>query len=186
MRFAATAIAGALVVDLQPLTDERGLFARTWCAREFAARGINSTPVQSSLSFSRQRGTLRGLHFQLPPSREGKLLRCVRGALLDVLVDLRCESPDFLKAVTVELTALNRRAVFVPPGVAHGFQTLLDDTEVHYQMNDEYRSDLSSGVRWDDPAFGIRWPITPPILMSDRDRQYPDFDANRFTAFRGY
>ena len=186
MQFASTAVAGTFIIDLEPLTDERGLFARTWCVREFAAHGIRAMPVQANLSFSRQRGTLRGLHFQLPPSREGKLVRCVRGALLDAVVDLRCDSPTYQAVVTVELTAGNRRALFVPPGVAHGFQTLMDDTEVHYQMSDEYRPELSSGVRWDDPAFGISWPIVPPIVMSERDRQFPDFDPEHFTAFRGY
>ena len=186
MRFTATTIPGAFMVDVDASVDDRGLFARTWCAREFAQQGIEGLPVQNSLSLSLKRGTLRGLHFQLPPSREGKLVRCVRGAIFDVLIDLRCESPGFLRSINVELSAHNRRALFVPPGVAHGFQTLADDTEVHYQMTDEYRPDLSAGVRWDDPAFGIEWPIMPPAVMSGRDLAYPDFDPAGFTAFRGY
>lgn len=185
MRFTATDIPGVLVFDAEPRTDERGWFMRVWCAREFAAAGIRAPMVQASLSCSVRRGTLRGLHFQLPPSREGKLVRCVRGEMHDVLVDLRCDSPTWLGSFTVRLTGGGPVAVYVPPGVAHGFQTLADDTQVLYQMTDEYRPELSAGVRWDDPALNLRWPLEP-TAMADRDRGYPDLDVDRFQAFRGY
>lgn len=186
MQFTPTALQGVFLLDLDALADPRGLFARTWCQQEFAAHGLPGLPVQTSLSLSTRRGTLRGLHFQRPPSQEGKLVRCVRGALLDVLVDLRPLSGAFLRAVTVELTADNRRAVWVPPGVAHGFQTLMDDTEVHYQMTDEHQPALSEGIRWDDPALDIPWPLLPPSILSSRDRCYPDLEAAHFNFFKGY
>ncbi|HEY8507269.1 MAG TPA: dTDP-4-dehydrorhamnose 3,5-epimerase [Steroidobacteraceae bacterium] len=176
MKFTTTALEGVLLVDIERHTDERGFFARTWCAREFAAAGIDTPLVQTSVSWNARRGTLRGMHFQRPPSREGKLVRCTRGRMLDVLVDLRPESATFLKHVRVELEAETYRAVYVPPGVAHGFQTLVDDTEVLYCMTDYHAPELAAGVRWNDPAFGIEWPITPPI-MNARDASYPDFQG---------
>lgn len=185
MRFTAADIPGVLVIDAEPQGDERGWFMRVWCTREFAAAGIPGPMVQTSLSCSRRRGTLRGLHFQLPPSREGKLVRCVQGELHDVLVDLRCESPTWLHSFAMRLSGGGPAAVYVPPGVAHGFQTLTDDTQVLYQMTDEYRPDLSTGVRWNDPALNLRWPLQPTVL-SARDRNHPDLDVQHFQAFRGY
>lgn len=186
MRFLETGLRDAWLVDHGRIEDERGFFARTWCRREFGAHGIEIDFVQGNLSLNRQRGTLRGLHFQLPPSRESKLVRCNRGELFDVIVDLRCDSPTFRSHFGVILSESACRSLYVPPGFAHGFQTLADATEVVYEMGDFYRPDLSSGVRWNDPAFAIHWPIAEPTVMSDRDRGYPDFSPAGFTAFRGY
>lgn len=183
MRFTAGQLPGVVIVDIERLDDERGFFARTWCAREFGNHGLPDSLRQASISFNRRAGTLRGMHYQHPPSREGKLVRCVRGAVFDVVVDLRPGSPGFLRHESVELSADNRRAIFVPAGFAHGFQTLDDDTEVQYQMTDDYRADLSSGFRWNDPAVGIAWPLVPTV-MSDRDRTYPDLDPADCDVFR--
>lgn len=186
MRFVATGLPGASLIEPDRREDERGYFMRTWCRREFAAHGIAADFPQGNLSLSRRRGTLRGLHFQLPPSREGKLVRCSRGEIYDVIVDLRCDSPAFLRHFGVVLSEANGSSLYVPPGFAHGFQTLTDDAEVAYAMGDYYDAALSSGARWDDPAFGIDWPIAAPTVMSERDRAYPDFAPGTFTAFRGY
>ena len=177
MRFVPTEISGCVIVDIEPHEDERGAFARTWCRQEFAGAGLPDGLVQCSVSRNRKRGTMRGLHYQLPPSQEGKLVRCTRGAIFDVLVDLRSASPQFLQHVSVELTADNSRAIFIPPGCAHGFQTLEDDTDVFYQMTDVFTPDLGAGLRWNDPALGIDWPMDTPI-MNDRDRDYPDLDRD--------
>lgn len=186
MRFTQTGLAGAWLVEPERREDERGFFMRTWCRREFAAHGIPTDFPQGNLSFNRHRGTLRGLHFQLPPSREGKLVRCSRGEILDVIVDLRCDSATYLAHFAVVLSEANGSSLYVPAGFAHGFETLTDEAEVVYAMSDYYDAELSAGVRWDDPSFGIDWPIATPSVMSDRDRAYPDFDPKAFTAFRGY
>jgi dTDP-4-dehydrorhamnose 3,5-epimerase len=175
--FEPTPLAGAYVVELQRRTDERGFFARTWCRNEFAGQGIDAELVQSSISYSRRAGTLRGMHFAWPPSREGKLVRCERGAIHDVIIDLRPDSQTFLQHAGVELTEDSRRALYIPPGFAHGFQTLVDDTEVLYMMTDFYRAELADGVRFDDPAFGICWP-RPVTVIVERDRSYPDFERD--------
>jgi len=185
MRFTTGQLPGVWFVDVERLADDRGFFARTWCAREFREHGLPDTFRQASISYNRLAGTLRGLHFQKPPSREGKLVRCVHGAVFDVVVDLRPGSPGFLRHVSVELTAANRRAIYVPPGFAHGFQTLDADTEVQYQMTDDYQPGLSSGFRWNDPAFGIAWPLEP-TAMSGQDRACPDFEPAGCEAFRNY
>jgi dTDP-4-dehydrorhamnose 3,5-epimerase len=156
--------------------DERGLFGRTWCADEARALGLCQQFAQCSVSFNRTRGTLRGLHFQTAPYAETKLVRCTAGAIVDVVVDLRPDSPTFRRWVAEELTAENRRALYVPEGCAHGFQTLTDGAEVLYQITPAHQPGFSSGVRWDDPAFGIRWPDVPRAL-SERDRTWPDFAA---------
>jgi dTDP-4-dehydrorhamnose 3,5-epimerase len=174
MRFTRTALAGVVLVDVEPHIDERGLFARTWCRREFGAEGLSDQLVQCSLSLTHRRGTLRGLHYQAPPHEENKLVRCTRGAVHDVVVDLRPDSPTFCQHLAVELSAENRRAVYVPQGCAHGFQTLTDDAEVFYQMSEFHAAAASRGVRWDDPRFGIRWPVPNPFL-NPRDASYPDF-----------
>jgi dTDP-4-dehydrorhamnose 3,5-epimerase len=181
MRFEPLRIAGAALVRPEPYTDHRGLFARTWCADEYAAAGYASRIAQASLSFNARRGTLRGLHFQWPPSTEAKTVRCTRGALFDVLLDLRPASASYLLHETIELTADNRLAVHVPPGVAHGFQTLLDDTEVLYLMSEAYVAGLEGLVRWDDPAFAIGWPDAQRIL-SERDANAPYFSREAFEA----
>jgi dTDP-4-dehydrorhamnose 3,5-epimerase len=183
VNFVATPLAGAYVIELQRHADERGFFARTWCREEFARHGIAVDIVQASVSYNRRTGTLRGMHFAWPPAQEGKLVRCERGAIHDVIIDLRPDSPTFTQHFAVQLDAEQRRALYIPPGLAHGFQTLADDTEVLYMMTDFYRAELASGVRFDDPAFGIRWP-RPVAVIAERDRTYPDFDraahAGRF------
>lgn len=183
MLFQTLELAGAALVKLERKADARGFFARTFCAHEFAAHGLPAAFVQTSLSYNEHRGTVRGLHFQWPPSREGKLVRCIRGALLDVLLDLRPGSPSYLAHRTLELTAGGGDAVFIPHGIAHGFQTLADQTEVLYQMTDFYAPELSTGVRWNDPAFGIRWPIAE-IVISEKDAACPPFDRAQFEAER--
>jgi dTDP-4-dehydrorhamnose 3,5-epimerase len=173
MRFVDTGLTGAFLVEVEPSTDERGLFARTYCAREFSARGIDYRFVQCSTSFNRRRDTLRGMHYQADPAAEEKLVRCTRGAAYDVIVDLRPGSPTRLRWFAAELTADDRRALYVPKGFAHGFKTLADDTEIYYEISAYYDATAARGVRWDDPLLGIRWPGGPPIL-SERDRSYPD------------
>ncbi len=182
MRFEPLEIPGAALVHIEPHPDIRGFFARTVCVEEFVANGLPTVFVQSSISYNRRRGTVRGLHFQWPPSREGKLVRCIRGAVLDVLLDFRPASPTYLEHRAVRLDEENRDAVFIPSGVVHGFQTLADDTEVLYQMTDFHAPDLAAGVRWNDPVFGIAWPQTADVVISERDASYPDFDRGRFEA----
>ena len=174
MIFTETVLAGACVIDLDPHRDERGFFARAWCGREFAEHGLETRIAQCDLSRTLRRGTLRGLHFQRPPYAEVKVVRCIAGAVFDVIVDLRPQSPTFTRHISVELSAENHRALYVPAGFAHGFQALTDDVELFYQMSEYYVPDAGGGVRWNDPAFGIAWPIADPF-MNDRDRTYPDF-----------
>lgn len=174
MIFSPLAVDGAWTVAPEPRWDARGFFARTWCAREFAARGLIHEVAQSSIAFNHRRGTLRGLHYQVAPHREAKLVRCLRGAIHDVILDLRPESGTYLQHAAVELSDANRLMLYVPEGVAHGYQTLVDETEVWYQMSTAHAPEASRGVRWDDPRFGIAWPCHPPILL-ERDGAYPDF-----------
>jgi dTDP-4-dehydrorhamnose 3,5-epimerase len=172
--FTTTAVAGVWLLDLEPLADERGFFARTFCERELAAHGLDARVAQCSIAWNRERGTVRGLHYQAPPHEEAKLVRCTRGAIHDVVVDLRPASATFKRHVAVELSAENRRSLYVPPGCAHGYQTLAADSEVAYQMSEPYEAGAGLGVRWDDPAFGVAWPL-PVTVISERDRNYPDF-----------
>jgi dTDP-4-dehydrorhamnose 3,5-epimerase len=174
--FTETALPGAWIVDVERLEDSRGFFARTWCEREFAERGLNPRLAQCNVSFNKRRGTLRGLHYQAAPHREAKLIRCTRGAIHDVILDLRPDSPTFKRHVAVVLDAESRRMLYVPEGLAHGFQTLEDDTEVFYQMSAFYAPDHARGVRWNDPAFGIQWPEAERTI-SERDQRYSDFPA---------
>jgi len=174
--FTETPVRGAFLLDLELREDERGFFARTWCEHEGAERGLNLHVAQCNLSFNKKQGTLRGLHYQAEPFQEAKLVRCTHGAIYDVIVDLRPHSPSFKQHFAAVLSAGNRRALYVPEGCAHGFQTLEDDTEVFYQMSAPYSADHARGVRWDDPAFGITWPQAERI-MADRDRTYPDFTS---------
>jgi dTDP-4-dehydrorhamnose 3,5-epimerase len=174
MKFEQTAIPGVWLIDIEPHEDERGFFARTWCAEEAVAHGLNPACVQCNVSFNRLRGTLRGMHWQDKPHAEAKWIRCTRGAAWDVALDMRPASPTYGKWMGVELSVDNRRMVYIPEGVAHGFQTLENDTELFYQMSEFYVAELARGVRWNDPSFGINWPLTDPIL-SDRDRTYEDF-----------
>ena len=176
MTFEPTAVAGAVVVVPEPVEDERGLFARTVDRDAFAAHGLPTDWVQCSTSYSRNAGTLRGMHLQVRPHEEAKLVRCVRGAVYDVAVDLRPESASFRAWAGVELTAENRRALHVPRGCAHGFLTLTDGSEVLYMMDAPYVPEAARGVRWDDPAFGIDWPAAvAPRLIAERDATYPDW-----------
>lgn len=175
MVFTETKLKGAFVVDLEPREDERGFFARTFCAREFEEHGLNPHLVQCSISFNKQRGTLRGMHWQEAPHGECKLIRVTRGAIYDVILDLRRGSATFKQWFAIELTAENRRQLYVPEGFAHGFQTLSDSTEVAYQMSEFFAPESSSGVRWNDPAFAIEWPTVARRIMNDRDASYPDF-----------
>jgi len=175
MNFTETPLGGAFVIDITRADDERGFFARAWCEREFMAHGLNTRLAQVNLSHSRTRGTMRGLHYQVAPHREAKLVRCTRGAFFDAIVDLRPESPTFLKWFGVELTADNRRMLYVPEGFVHGFQTLTDDTEALYQVSEFYAPHSERGIRWNDKTIGIEW---PPLdggarVISAKDQNWP-------------
>jgi dTDP-4-dehydrorhamnose 3,5-epimerase len=176
VKFIPIPLPGAYIVEIEPIADERGFFARSWCRDEFRAAGLNSNVEQNSISFNRKRGTLRGVHYQAAPHEEVKLVRCTRGAIWDVVLDLRADSCTFRRWFAVELTADNGRMVYVPAGFAHGFQTLADEAEVFYQISEAYHPKLTRGVRWNDPAFQIEWPLPNPIL-SARDRDFLDFEA---------
>ena len=178
MIFIDTKLQGACLIELEPHADERGLFARTWCEEEASAHGLNVGVVQCNLSYNERRGTLRGMHYQSPPFAEAKLVRCTRGAIFDAFIDLRPESPTYGGHVTALLSAHNRRMLYVPENFAHGFQTLEDETEVTYQMSCAYSLEHGCGVRWNDPAFGIDWPESEPII-NQRDATYPDFPLRR-------
>lgn len=177
MIFEATSVAGAWVVRPQRLRDERGYFTRVWCREEFAGINVNLSMEQASVSYNIRKGTLRGLHYTAAPSAECKLVRCQRGAIFDVIVDLRPESPTYMTHFAIELDVDGGVALFVPQGVAHGFQTLADHSEIHYMMTEAYIAEHARGVRYDDPAFGIRWPL-PVSAIHDRDRDYPPFDPD--------
>lgn len=176
MIFTPLSIAGVWRVELSPMPDERGYFARTFCAAEFAAQGLPAIFEQSSLSRNLRAGTLRGMHYQAAPHAEAKFVRCVRGALVDVVVDIRPESPTRGQWIAERLTADSGMGLYIAPGLAHGFQTLVDDTDMLYQITPAFRPGFGAGVRWNDPAFGIDWPLPNPIL-SDRDAAYPDWSA---------
>jgi dTDP-4-dehydrorhamnose 3,5-epimerase len=175
MIFHETPLPGSRLVDLNPLGDARGFFARVFCAEEFAAQGLETSFVQANASWSAEKGTLRGMHYQLPAASEVKLVRCVRGTVWDVILDLRPDSATYGKSFGAELTADNRRAMYVPRGFAHGFQTLVSDCELFYLVSAAYAKSGERGVRWNDPRFGIAWPMTPTEI-SDKDRSWPDFD----------
>ena len=175
MLFIETKLAGVYIIELEKREDDRGFFARTFCQREFDAHGLNPRIVQCSVSFNRRKGTLRGMHYQVAPYEETKLVRCTMGAIYDVAVDLRRDSPTFKQWVAVELTADNRTMFYIPEGFAHGFQTLEDNTEVAYQMSEFYHPESARGVRWDDPAFGIKWPEGEIRIISEKDRGYLDY-----------
>jgi dTDP-4-dehydrorhamnose 3,5-epimerase len=183
MIFKATELAGAFVVEQELFEDVRGFFARIWSEREFAAQGLNARLAECNLSFNRRRGTLRGMHFQRAPHAQAKLVRCTMGAIYDVIIDLRPDSQTFKSWFGTELTAANRRMLYVPEGFAHGFQTLADETEVLYQVSDVFAPELGDGVRWDDPAFGIVWPENggEERIIIGRDREYADFAARSET-----
>ena len=170
MIFTELKVKGAYRIELERIEDERGFFARTWSAQEFAERGLNPHLAQCSMSYNKKKGTLRGLHYQVAPHQEAKLVQCTRGAIYDVVLDLRPASPSDRRWDAARLTAASHRMLYIPEGCAHGFQTLEDDTEVFYQISHEYHAESGRVVRWDDPAFGIEWPLRPTV-MSQRDRE---------------
>lgn len=178
MQFTQTPLAGAYIVTPEPVADERGWLARVWCARELEAHGLEAQLAQNSLSFTRRRGTLRGMHYQRPPHAEAKMVTCVAGAIHDVILDLRPDSPTFGGHFSFRLEGASSAMLYVPRGFAHGFQALEDETLVLYQITEFHAPAAALGIRWDDPAFGIEWPIHPPVL-SARDRHWPDFAIPR-------
>lgn len=177
MIFTETKLKGAFLVDLQRLEDQRGFFARAWCQKDFEEHGLNPHLAQVNLAFNKKKGTLRGMHFQHPPHQECKLVRCSRGALYDVIIDLRRHSPTYQQWIGVELRAADYRMLFVPEDFAHGYQTLEDNTEAIYQVSQFYAPKSEGGVRYNDPAFGIKWPLEVTV-MSDKDKAWPDYVAD--------
>jgi dTDP-4-dehydrorhamnose 3,5-epimerase len=175
MVFRKTKLAGVFEICVERKGDERGFFARSWCQQEFESNGLNSKLVQCSLSFNERKGTLRGIHYQAPPYPETKLVRCTQGAIFDVVVDLRPQSPTYKEWIAATLTAENRQMLYVPEECGHGFLTLEDETEVFYQISEFYHPESARGVRWDDPAFRIAWPADVQMI-SERDRDYPNFE----------
>lgn len=177
MLFRKTKLPGVFEIHIESKPDERGFFARTWCQKEFESQGLNDRLVQSSLSFNKRRGTLRGMHYQAAPYAEAKLVRCTKGAIYDVVLDLRPDSPTFKDWIAIVLTADKRNMIYVPEECAHGFLTLEEESEVTYQMSEFYNAESARGVRWNDAAFNIVWPEKVQVI-SERDRTYPDFKAN--------
>lgn len=173
MRFTETSLMGAFVVEVETVKDDRGFFARSWCRHEYERLGLNTNLMQCNISFNKHAGTLRGMHYQLPPYQEAKVVRCTMGAIFDVIIDLRPDSKNFKQWEAFELTASNRKMVYIPEGFAHGFLTLTDNVEVFYQMTEFYHSECATGVRWNDPLINIKWPIETPIL-SQKDSSYLD------------
>ena len=171
MTFTETKLKGAFIIDLEPIQDERGFFARTWCKKEFEAHGLNPNLVQCNTSFNKKKGTLRGMHYQTTPYEEAKLVRCTMGAVYDVIIDLRQESKTYMQWFAFELTAENRKMLYVPEGLAHGFQTLEDNSEVFYQMTEFYHPEHARGIRCDDPLFAIEWPL-PIEVISRKDNNF--------------
>jgi dTDP-4-dehydrorhamnose 3,5-epimerase len=176
MTFGATVLPGVYVVNLQKLEDERGFFARSWCQNEFEAQGLSSKTVQCNISFNKIRGTLRGLHYQRRPHTEAKMVRCTQGAIYDVVIDIRSSSPTFKQWIAVELTSDNHRMLYIPEGLAHGFQTLTDNAEVFYQMSEFHSSESARGFRYDDTAFAVTWPL-PVSKISPQDLAWPRFES---------
>ncbi|NOU66743.1 dTDP-4-dehydrorhamnose 3,5-epimerase [Paenibacillus sp. LMG 31461] len=179
MLFTETKLKNAYIIELDKIEDERGFFARSWCRDEFEQRRMNPNLVQCNISYNKKKGTLRGMHYQCAPHEEAKLVRCTRGAIYDVIVDLRPESETYKKWISVELTADNRTMLYIPEGFAHGFQTLQDETEVFYQMSESYEPKCARGVRWDDPAFGIAWPEGNNIIISDKDAMFETLNTKK-------
>lgn len=176
MDFKETVLKGAFVLERQRFEDERGFFVQEWSARELAAAGLDAGMVECNSSFNRRAGTLRGMHYQTAPHGQAKLVRCVRGAIYDVIIDVRPNSETFKQWLGIELTGEDTKVLYVPPDFAHGFQTLEDDTEVSYHTSSYYQPGSERGVRWDDPAFNIAWPQTEARIMIARDREFPDFE----------
>jgi dTDP-4-dehydrorhamnose 3,5-epimerase len=176
MIFTETALKGAFILEVKQLEDERGFFGRTWCKKEMEDHGLNGNVVQANMSYNKKKGTVRGMHFQNPPYAETKLIRCTKGAIYDVIIDLRKDSPTYKQWIGVELTEQNHKMLYVPENFAHGFITLEDNTEVAYQVTQYYTPGAEGGIRWDDPSFTIQWPV-PVELVSDKDQNHPDYIA---------
>ncbi len=172
MIFTTTPIEGVAVLDLETRSDDRGFFARSFCQEEFADHGLLPMVEQCNIAYNFKAGTLRGMHYQLPPATEAKLVRCIAGAIVDIIVDLRSDSPTYLQHVAVELTASNRRSLYVPPMFGHGYQTLTDDAEILYQVSEKYTPGCERGLRFNDPALGLKWPL-PVTVISDKDASWP-------------
>jgi len=190
MIFTETKLKGSFVIEIEPIEDERGFFSRTFCQKEFKKHGLNPCIAQCNISHNKKKGTLRGMHYQAAPHEEAKIVSCIKGSIYDVIIDLRIDSPTYCQWLAVELTAhnllgtahsfpltTNYKMLYIPKGMAHGFQTLEDNTVVFYQMSEFYHPESARGVRWDDPVFGIIWPFAPKIL-SERDRSYPSFQLS--------
>jgi dTDP-4-dehydrorhamnose 3,5-epimerase len=185
VQFDPLQIDGAFLIRVEPVVDERGGFARTFCAEEFAAKGLVDRFTQHSVSFNSRRGTVRGLHFQAEPFAETKVVRCLRGAVFDVMVDLRPQSPTFRKWCATRLVAEERNAVYVPKGCAHGFQTLLDNSELEYLITPAFAAPAARGIRWDDPTLAIEWPISEGVILSARDQELPFFEPSQLNIRKG-
>lgn len=176
MIFTETALKGAFILEVKQLEDERGFFGRIWCKKEMEDHGLNGNVVQANMSYNKKKGTVRGMHFQHSPYAETKLIRCTKGAIYDVIIDLRKDSPTYKQWIGVELTEQNHKMLYVPENFAHGFITLEDDTEVAYQVTQYYTPGAEGGIRWNDPSFNIQWPV-PVDLVSDKDKNHPDYIA---------
>lgn len=174
MIFNETKLKGAYIIEIEPIEDDRGFFARSFCRKEFEQYGLNLCIVQCNISFNKKKGTLRGMHYQAVPHEEAKLVSCTKGSIYDVIIDLRSGSPTYCRWISVEISAENRKMLYIPEGFAHGFQTLEDDTEVFYQMSEFFHPESARGVRWDDPVFGIEWPEQGFKIISEKDLEYPD------------
>jgi len=175
MIFKEIKLPGAFIIDIEKYEDDRGFFARAWCQNEFEAQGLNTHWVQANLGFSKKRGTIRGLHYQVAPHAEIKLIRCIRGAVYDVIVDLRPDSPTYKQWLGVELSADNHKMLYIPAGFAHGYQALEDESETFYQVSQFYAPGAEKGLRWNDPTFNIEWPITKNLILSEKDKNWPDY-----------
>lgn len=183
MKFTETKLKGVCIIEIEKMNDERGFFAREWCQREFQEHGLNEKVAQSSISFNIKKGTLRGMHYQIFPYEEAKLVRCTKGLIYDVIIDLRADSPTFKESFGIELSSENYKMLYIPEGFAHGFITLSDNTEVLYKISEFYTPGSARGLRWNDPAFNISWPMEP-LVVSERDRDYPDFSSEQMNELR--
>lgn len=175
MIFKQTKLKGAFIIEMEPIGDIRGFFARAWCKKEFEKHGLRSDFVQANITFNKHKGTLRGMHYQVAPYQEAKVVRCIKGSLFDVIIDLCPDSPTYREWVGIELTEDNYRMLYLPEGFAHGYKTLEDNTEVSYQVSQFYCPESERGIRWNDPGFGIGWPETSELVISDKDKNWPDF-----------
>ena len=175
MIFRETRLKGAFIIEPEQLEDSRGFFARVWCQKELGVHGLSPTVAQINSSFNKNRGTIRGLHYQTAPNEEAKLIRCTRGEIYDVIIDLRPDSPTYLEWIGVELTADNRKMLYIPENLAHGYQSLTDNTEIFYPVSQFYSPDSAQGVRWNDPTFGIEWPEADNLVISEQDKNWPDY-----------